>query len=750
MAIRSRFLVSSSSSSSSSFPLLPSFLFLPFAFCLLPSSAWAAPLTGRVVTAAGDAIAGAKVVAHRPDRDDATTTDAAGGFSFADVSLPVSVDVTAAGFEPAHRVVSTSPVAIALGPAALSESVVVNADRAPAWRDGGTGATVLSRADLSFLPAVTLDESLRAVSGFSLFRRSSSVYANPTTDGVTMRGLSASGASRGLIVLDGVPLNDGFGGWVTWTRLPAGAIDRVDVDRGSAGDAFGSDALGGVVRIVTPTVEQRRGSAGVEFGSQSLASLDVSGGLRRGRLSFFGASSGVRTDGAIPTAPEVRGPVDIPTGANWVNGFGRLDAGLASGQHLTVEGWGGRDDRDNGTPVQRNLMTGGTVAATYTLVDGETTLTARASDSPNRFYQTFSTVTATRTSETLTSTQHADTNTARAILELGRTLPEGSFLVRGNFSRAGGTFTDVKPSSPTPATDDDLQDDVEAISADGGWTPTGNLTLNAGARREWRAAPTSGASHDAATVGHLAGVWQIASPLSFRATASTSHRWPALNELVRNFQAGTVLTLANPNLVAEDATSFDAGLFVTRRRWLVSVGGFHSAVDNAVVNVTQPAGTVPGFGGIVRMRENAGQARATGLELDGEVRPTLRTRLRASATILRTSLVDSPELALDGNRLPQVPRVSASLSGDTTFWRSTSASFVWHAVASQFDDDRNQFLIAPAYQLDLRLAGRVRGAGWHLVIENALDARIETGRSSATLVTVAPGRAVRVGVTIGR
>src|SRR5262249_55594712 len=156
-------------------------------------------------------------------------------------------------------------------------------------------------------------ESLRAVSGFSLFRRSSAAYANPTTDGVTMRGLSASGASRGLIVLDGVPLNDGFGGWVTWTRLPTDAVDRRDGDRGSAGAAFGPDALGGVIRIVTRTIEQTRGSAGVDAGSTSLASVDLSGGLRRGRLSFFGASSGFRTDGSIPTAPEARGPIDIAT-----------------------------------------------------------------------------------------------------------------------------------------------------------------------------------------------------------------------------------------------------------------------------------------------------------------------------------------------------------------------------------------------------------------------------------------------------
>jgi hypothetical protein len=76
-----------------------------------------------------------------------------------------------------------------------------------------------------------------------------------------------------------------------------------------------------------------------------------------------------------------------------------------------------------------------------------------------------------------------------------------------------------------------------------------------------------------------------------------------------------------------------------------------------------------------------------------------------------------------------------------------SGSFVWHAVSSEFDDDRNQFLIAPAYQLDLRVAGRIGQAEWHVVVENTLDSRVETGRSSPTLVTVAPGRAFRIGVT---
>ena len=65
-----------------------------------------------------------------------------------------------------------------------------------------------------------LDDQLRSVPGFSLFRRTSSRVANPTTQGVTLRGMSASGASRTLVLADGVPLNDPFGAWVYWDRVP--------------------------------------------------------------------------------------------------------------------------------------------------------------------------------------------------------------------------------------------------------------------------------------------------------------------------------------------------------------------------------------------------------------------------------------------------------------------------------------------------------------------------------------------------
>ena len=85
---------------------------------------------------------------------------------------------------------------------------------------------VIGQKQLQVIPGVNLDDRLRDVPGFSLFRRSSGLAAHPTTQGVSLRGIGSSGASRTLLLWEGVPVNDPFGGWVYWTRFPPGEIAR--------------------------------------------------------------------------------------------------------------------------------------------------------------------------------------------------------------------------------------------------------------------------------------------------------------------------------------------------------------------------------------------------------------------------------------------------------------------------------------------------------------------------------------------
>src|SRR5215207_4366213 len=214
---------------------------------------------GVVIDAAGAPVGGAEVsLSAGASAARRVTTGDDGRFVFADVrGTEGSLSVSAEGF--ARRELRWSvaggdgvaEVEVVLTPAPLSERVTVTATRTET-KLGETAASVVvltSRA-LSTTAAVTLDDALRQVPGFQLFRRTGSRAANPTAQGVSLRGVGASGASRALVLADGVPLNDPFGSWVYWGRIPSEAISQVEILRGPSGDLYGSAALSGVIQLV--------------------------------------------------------------------------------------------------------------------------------------------------------------------------------------------------------------------------------------------------------------------------------------------------------------------------------------------------------------------------------------------------------------------------------------------------------------------------------------------------------------------
>src|SRR5262249_43325239 len=85
-----------------------------------------------------------------------------------------------------------------------------------------------------------LDLALRQVPGLSLFRRNSSLSANPSVQGVSLRSIAASAAGRALVTLDGVPQNDPFGGWVIWSSIPSEILQGVEVVRGAGAGPYGA------------------------------------------------------------------------------------------------------------------------------------------------------------------------------------------------------------------------------------------------------------------------------------------------------------------------------------------------------------------------------------------------------------------------------------------------------------------------------------------------------------------------------
>src|SRR6185437_13330204 len=130
--------------------------------------------------------------------------------------------------------------------------------------DATTSVVTLTPEQMDEAPGLTLDDRLHQVAGFTLFRRTSSWTANPTTEGVSLRGLGSTAASRTLVVSDQVPQNDPFGGWIHWNEIPALAIQRMSVLRGGASDLFGSSAVGGVIDVA-PETPERSSTSNLEF-----------------------------------------------------------------------------------------------------------------------------------------------------------------------------------------------------------------------------------------------------------------------------------------------------------------------------------------------------------------------------------------------------------------------------------------------------------------------------------------------------
>jgi hypothetical protein len=156
----------------------------------------------------GQPIVGARVQV-RGDSPRVVVSDAS-GCAGVSAETPEMVEIKHDGFVPVVQTVGDDDhLVVVMRVAGASEEVEVTAARAPLALDASASSVrTMTGEQLREAPGFTLDDRLRQVAGFQLFRRTSSWVANPTTEGTTLRGLGSTAASRTLVLTDQVPLND--------------------------------------------------------------------------------------------------------------------------------------------------------------------------------------------------------------------------------------------------------------------------------------------------------------------------------------------------------------------------------------------------------------------------------------------------------------------------------------------------------------------------------------------------------------
>jgi len=564
--------------------------------------------------------------------------------------------------------------------------------------------TVLNKLQVQANPGVNLDDRLRSVPGFTLFRRTSSVVANPTTQGISLRGLGSSGASRTLVLWDGVPANDPFGGWVYWTRFAPEELERIEVVRGASTSAFGDRAIGGSIQLFSRPAEPWRVHGAYEGGNKNTHQLSAGFSHLRPRWAMSTQGRAFRTDGFYIIEDGRRGAADSRAGVDFVAGDVRLDyMGAKDRFFLKLDAL--TEDRANGTVVQRNSTSLGNLSGQYFREIGQDNLSLTAWHGRQEFRASFSAIAANRQTERLTMRQQvpAEVTGSSALYRLRRSGVNALF--GGDFTRVEGYS--VETSFPT------------------GFSNRGGVQWQRGAfaQADVKAGPLKlfggGRIHAAGNQGGFfspSGGFVLGNKQwRGRGTMYRSFRAPTLNELFREFRVGNAVTRANDALKPEFAFGSELGIDFSGETTRAGLTFFRTSLTDLVTNVTLLS--TPAL--IERQRRNAGAALTRGVEAN--------VTQRWKDYRLELAWLYSESRFANRLRIPQVPKHAGNAM---LIWAKgkTLVSGGLRSFAAQFEDDLNVFRL-PGFatvQLAMRhgLTSRVSAiASW----ENLLDRRFYTG-----------------------
>lgn len=439
--------------------------------------------------------------------------------------------------------------------------------------------TVVTREDIENLQARTVADVLTAVPG---------VIVSHTGQPGALTSVFTRGANsmHTLVLVDGVRVNSAFNGRYDFVDLSVDNIERIEVVRGPQSTRYGSDALGGVINIVT-----RRGAAVptgtvlVEAGTNASLRARGSAAASVGTLGVSAEVSHFDTDNERPNGQyTVTGG---SFGASW-QALERLNVGL-TGSHRTSEA-GAPNDRFTNDPndLTRNENTQVTLDfhavpapwwdARLSLSKGrERTRFDGPEPNPPYFMGALKT-------ETISENEQIDLQNVFTLA------PGNRFFLGLSQDRTPAEFTSESAFGPASL---DRSVTARALSGQYDFSPAKSFTASVGARVDdystfgthatWR----GGARYTVQGAGTIV-----------RANVGTGFHAPAISDL---FYPG----FSNPDLEPEKSLGWDIGaeqpLFGGRLQ--VGASWFHNDFDNLIAYSTTSF-----------RPENIAEARTAGLE----------------------------------------------------------------------------------------------------------------------------------------
>ncbi|HZT76328.1 MAG TPA: TonB-dependent receptor, partial [Vicinamibacterales bacterium] len=556
----------------------------------------ASTISGVVHDSLGGAVVNANVIA-RPvsgGPEHQTTTGPDGRFTVEVPDGDVTLVVRAGGFaEKTERIGSsdrTRDLDITVTPAAILETVTVTPTRsAQKVADIPASVNVVTGEEMKQSPAIIADDTLRQVASFSLFRRTSAIAAQPTTQGVSLRGIGPSGQSRTLVLLDGIPFNDPFGGWVYWTRVPMESVERIEIQEDTSSSLYGNMGMGGVINIITAHPTRRTLDLKPQYGNDNTPKFDFFASDQWNKVGAAIEGSVLHTDGFPIVAPIERGPIDNNANVEYSNLTGKLEFTPSDRLQGFFRAGYFSESRNNAKVGELNdtRWTSASGGITARLGD-DSDLQARAFVDVQRAHFNFLAVTnaaTTRNLVRLATDQHVPTNGVGAMAQWSKILGSKNVFNAGfdwRYVDGDSDEDNYVAAVPTSISGVTQAATLSSIRVSGGTqqvygafaqdivTPVDKLSVTLSARVDsWHNydghidetlvsgqpgpnnRPTIDARSDSVVSPHVGALYHLTDALSVWAAVNSGFRAPTLTELYRQFTVGTVTTKPNDQLGPE-------------------------------------------------------------------------------------------------------------------------------------------------------------------------------------------------------
>lgn len=651
----------------------------------------------------------------------------------------------------------------------FEEQVVVTAGRTEQkLRDLPVQVTVLAADEIRRSPAQTVADVLLQVPGFNLQRAQSSRTATPPTQAVSLRSMGSSGASRSLVLVDGVPLNDPFFGWVAWSQISLSSVESIEVVPAGGATAWGNQALSGVISIITRRPHGSTVDLDSQVGSLRTVDVDLGGSHAMGPVSVSARGTYFDTDGYTGIPQEVRGPIDTNSASDTRLGEGRLEYNPSPGRRWVLQGSHLDDHRTTGSPLSQDDSDVTTVRVGGDLTTQDSGLfRMNVFGQRRRATSTRGSANDERTAETPSRDQFdIPSGAVGAGLTWARPVSPRHHLTAGtDFQWTEGEVSDDSRYVTDHFTRRSITggqqvlfgayaQDVAALGSRWRLTAGGRLDLwhsfdgkdylqdlDSGevlqdesfpSRSVWIFSPSLGVVHRASD------------RIGLRAAAYQTFRAPTPNELFKPFQTSArTITEANADLRPEKVVvGVEAGFDYLAGRFSSRVSGFWNEIEDAITEVTigtagsrpeeiEPCGLVPARGNC-RQKQNIDRVRNRGAELEVQFRPQRAWRFAAGYVHARSTVTSAPnDPVLEGKRLRRVPEHQASLRAEFLDERILTASLQGRYLGERYQNDLNTILIADSIVVDLFVSRRVnRRLELFASVENLFDAEFEVDNGS--------------------